>query len=212
MQQKNDERILFLLKTKGPQTANTLATMLEMTSMGARQHLQNLQKELLVESFQQSVGVGRPKKSWRLTGKADNYFPETHAYMTIGLIDSIQKTFGKNGLKKIISQRDEKIFADYQSKLKNCKALRGKLAQLTQIRNAEGYMAEYEDCGDGSYLFIENHCPICAAATKCQQFCLSELRLFNNLFAKDDVVFKRESHIISGARRCAYRVMRLENS
>ena len=32
-------------------------------------------------------------------------------------------------------------------------------------------MAEVEPQDDGSLLLIENHCPICAAATSCQSFC-----------------------------------------
>lgn len=52
---------------------------------------------------------------------------------------------------------------------------------------------------------LENHCPICAAATKCLNFCRSELQLFQQLFA-DIAVVSREEHIIEGARRCAYKI------
>ena len=57
---------------------------------------------------------------------------------------------------------------------------------------------------DGSYLLLENHCPICAAAEACQGFCRSELLLFRALLAPATV--ERTEHILDGARRCAYRV------
>ncbi len=48
-------------------------------------------------------------------------------------------------------------------------------AALAAARSLEGYMAEVEPRVDGSVLLLENHCPICAAAQACQQFCRSEL-------------------------------------
>lgn len=59
---------------------------------------------------------------------------------------------------------------------------------------------------DDIYWLIENHCPICAAAIKCLNFCRSELQLFKSLLA-DVAEISREEHIIEGARRCAYKVI-----
>jgi predicted ArsR family transcriptional regulator len=65
-------------------------------------------------------------------------------------------------------------------------------------------MAEWLADGDG-YLLLENHCPICAAATVCQGFCRSELDLFRALLGPG-VAVERMEHVVAGARRCAYRV------
>jgi predicted ArsR family transcriptional regulator len=59
--------------------------------------------------------------------------------------------------------------------------------------------------GKGGFLFVENHCPICVAATQCQGFCESELELFGKVLGPG-VDIQREEHIVAGARRCAYRV------
>ena len=75
------------------------------------------------------------------------------------------------------------------------------------IRTEEGYMAEVKPGGGGSFLFIENHCPICAAAAECQGFCVAELELFRKVLGPGFRI-TREEHILSGARRCAYRVSR----
>ena len=48
MDESSESRILHLLKTRGPQTANALAGWLGMTSVGARQHLTRLQDAGLV--------------------------------------------------------------------------------------------------------------------------------------------------------------------
>lgn len=64
-------------------------------------------------------------------------------------------------------------------------------------------MAEYETLEDGSLLLIENHCPICAAAATCQGFCRAEQAIFSEVLQAEVV---RVEHILSHARRCAYRV------
>src|SRR5262249_15531149 len=79
-----------------------------------------------------------------------------------------------------------------------------RVARLAEARSREGYMAECRPDGDG-YLLIENHCPICTAATACQGFCRAELDVFQRALG-DEVSVERAEHIIGGDRRCAYRV------
>lgn len=68
------------------------------------------------------------------------------------------------------------------------------------------FMAEYEECEDGSFVLIENHCPICAAASTCQSFCRAELTVFREVL---QAKVERTEHILHQARRCAYRVQPL---
>jgi len=73
------------------------------------------------------------------------------------------------------------------------------------MRTEEGYMAETQALSDGSFLLIENHCPICAAAAVCTGFCDKELEAFQCILGQD-VTVERAEHIVAGARRCVYRV------
>jgi predicted ArsR family transcriptional regulator len=57
----------------------------------------------------------------------------------------------------------------------------------------------------GSFLFVENHCPICAAAAACQGLCRSELAIFRAVLGAE-ITVERTDHILAGARRCAYRI------
>ena len=78
------------------------------------------------------------------------------------------------------------------------------LKRLVQIRSDEGYMAELRKTDTG-WLFIENHCPICAAATHCQGFCSNELGLFRELMGAD-VCVERSEYLLDGGSRCTYEV------
>ena len=75
------------------------------------------------------------------------------------------------------------------------------------MRSAEGYMAEVQSTGRGAYLLIENHCPVCAAARACRGLCRSELEVFQAALGPD-VEIERADHLLTGARRCSYRVRR----
>ena len=66
-------------------------------------------------------------------------------------------------------------------------------------------MAEWRTEDDGTLTLVENHCPVCAAATACRTLCRSELAIFRDVLG-DGARVERTDHILAGARRCAYRV------
>lgn len=196
------DKILYLLKTQGPQTAQILAQQLDMTSMGARQHLQGLEKQGLVSTYDQKESRGRPKRFWQLTEQASSRFPDTHADLTLTLINSIKTVYGEQGLESLIEHRETQQLKSYEQAITETSELAEKVAILAQLRSDEGYMAEVIPHANG-YLLIENHCPICAAATQCQAFCRSELSIFKQVLGEQCKV-KRTEHILQGERRCAY--------
>jgi len=204
---KTTERIIQLLKVNGSMTAKALSNELEMTTMGVRQHLQLLEDSQEVVYQDKKAARGRPTRSWSLTEKSNEHFADGHQELTLQLIDSVKTIFGDKGLDKLILQREKESFNLYDKSLKEQTSLKAKLDRLAELRTNEGYMATIEEDGDVFWL-MENHCPICAAASKCQNFCRSELELFQNLL-QDVAKVSREEHIIEGARRCAYRIIPL---
>src|SRR5262249_34829255 len=79
-----------------------------------------------------------------------------------------------------------------------------RVARLAEARTREGYMAESHREGE-EYVLVENHCPICVAATECQGFCRAELDTFREVLGPEASV-ERTEHIVQGDRRCAYRI------
>jgi predicted ArsR family transcriptional regulator len=94
---------------------------------------------------------------------------------------------------------------DYGKRIKPGDSIERKLRELAKVRTEEGYMAEVRNQEDGSFLLVENHCPICAAANACQGFCSTELDLFRSVLGPG-VSVERAEHIIKGDQRCVYRV------
>ena len=69
----------------------------------------------------------------------------------------------------------------------------------------EGYFAEVQEQEDGSYLFVQKHCPIMEAAAVCSGFCRKELELFRSVLG-DHVTVERVEYLLSGGNRCSYRI------
>jgi predicted ArsR family transcriptional regulator len=202
------EQTLFLLKTRGPQTAQQLAALLELTSMGARRQLETWQEKGLVSYQDVADKPGRPSRRWLLTEAGHARFPDRHADLTLQLIDQVRTLFGDAGLDQLIGAREAASELQYRQHLATAQSLPDRVTALVQARSAEGYMAELEHQDDGSLLLIENHCPICAAARQCQQFCRSELEVFQRVLGPDCSVGRVE-HMLAGARRCVYRIKKI---
>jgi predicted ArsR family transcriptional regulator len=208
---RSQDRILFHLKTGGSQTAADVASRFDMTAAGARQHLCKLETAGLVENEDQRQGRGRPRKYWRLAQRGHDRFPDRHSDLTLDLLRSMRDVFGDRGLEKLIEHRERASIVDYRKLVGERRSLHQKLAALAEIRSREGYMASVAEDTRGSFLLIENHCPICAAAAACQGLCRSELAIFRAVLGAD-VSVERIDHILAGARRCAYRIGKRERS
>src|SRR5713226_6147774 len=201
---KTRRAIVRLLKQEGALDSASLARRLKLTPMAVRQHLYALQREKLVSAEERPVPVGRPAKYWRLTREANRLFPDAYAELNVALIDAVGDTFGAAGVERLLESRLSRQRADYSARIARSAPLKKKLRQLVRVRTEEGYMAEVRPDGS-AFLFIENHCPICAAATACQGFCATELDLFRAVLGPD-VSVERAEHIVAGDRRCAYRI------
>ncbi|WP_026339290.1 helix-turn-helix transcriptional regulator [Psychromonas ossibalaenae] len=201
---KTTENLFQLLKENGAMTAKQLSEILKMTTMGVRQHLQLLEENEELAFFDQKAPRGRPTRFWKLTEKANSRFEDRHEELTVQLLISVREVFGEQGLDKLISQREQAMLSSYQQAMQGAESIEARLIKLVELRSAEGYMASVEQ-QDGSWWFLENHCPICAAAVACVGFCRSELEIFQQLFTGLASI-SREEHIVEGARRCAYQV------
>lgn len=199
------DRILFRLKTRGPQAIAELGTAFGVTSEAVRQLLVKAEADGLVTYEDRREGRGRPKRLWRLTEVGHARFPDRHADLTVGLLEAVRAEFGDAGLDRLIARREVAQRESYRAAMSRVRTVEGRVKALAGLRDREGYMAEWRREDDGSLMLVENHCPICAAAATCQNLCRSELAIFRDVLG-DAAEVERTDHVLAGARRCAYRV------
>ena len=203
------ERVLMALKMHGALSSAELGIKLSTTGEAARQQLARLAEEGLVASASEARGVGRPTQRWSLTAAAQSRFPDTHAALTVQLLDIVRSSLGEAALDTLIAVREADTRSAYQSVITDDLPLREKVAALADLRSAEGYMAGWSEEPDGTLLLVENHCPICAAATACQGFCRAELDVFRSILGPEATI-QRTEHIVSGGRRCTYSIRKAD--
>jgi len=141
---------------------------------------------------------------WELTAGANKFFPNGNSELLADMLGLIDHVLGAEALGQVIDMRAQNQLQVYQARLAEVGSLAERLEILAEIRTAEGYMAEVQPQEDGSFLLIENHCPICTAAQACQKFCSAEQNLFRSLLAGASV--QRQDYILDGARRCTYEI------
>lgn len=204
--ERSRKRLLELIKRQGPSDAADLAEQVGISAMAVRQHLYQYQEEGIVDFIEEPRPMGRPAKLWRLTPRSDALFPDSHSALAVDLVGSISTVFGPEGMEKLIANRVEQQVNQYLDQMPKRASLKKKLECLVEIRSTEGYMAELQE-GDtkDSWIFAENHCPICSAATNCVGLCAGELELFQRVLG-EKVNIERSEHILEGARRCTYLV------
>ena len=198
------DRLLYQLKSRGPQPAATLAAAVAITPMGAHKQLQSLQAQGLVDSHDEADGPGRPKRRWTLTAAGHARFPDRHGDLAVQLLQHATTVLGAEALDRLLLAREQAQQAEYDAALAGVTSPAARVKRLAALRSREGYMARVERQGAG-WLLVEDHCPICAAAASCQGLCRSELRILQRCLG-DGVRVERVEHVLAGARRCAYLV------
>jgi len=204
-QARTRQTIIHLLKMEGPREASALAKRLKVTPMAVRQHLYELHASKLVTFEDEPRPMGRPARVWRLTPDAEKLFPDAHGTLAVRLIDAMHQALGPSAFQQVLTARTKQQIEAYRARISARAPVRARVEALAAARSEEGYMAEARAQDDGSVQLIENHCAICAAAKACQGFCASELDVFRDVLGPD-VLVERTEHILSGTRRCAYRI------
>ena len=178
------------------------------TGEAARQQFTKLARDGMVEAHSECRGVGRPVQRWHLTALGNKRFPDCHAELTVKILTTIRRELGEDAIGKIITARENEARRDYFDKLQGAETLEERIIRLVAIRTEEGYMAQWEKEPEGSWLIIENHCPICSAARMCQGFCRAELELFQTVL---NASVERVEYLLTDSRRCVYRVIQQED-
>ena len=203
---RSQAALISHLKSRGAQSIKILAAALELTTMGVRQHLAQLETQGYVEQAQTNRQTrGRPVTLWKLSKQGHELFADRHAQLAVTLLQETRKSFGEPALNSLIQSDSQSALVRYRALLPSPAIdLKKTLEGLCEQRSIEGFMAELRFTPSG-WLLIENHCPLYAAASQCRALCDTELSLFRSLLAPHAQV-ERGDHVLAGARRCAYKI------
>jgi predicted ArsR family transcriptional regulator len=193
------EKIILLLKRRGPLSIDDLSSELNITSMGIRQHLLSLEKKGLIDYIAKRQGIGRPAFLYRLTEKSEAMFPKAYDKFIIDLFMDIENHEGEDKISEIFKWyriRFIKEAKDYIGYRKGQDKLHG----MKDYLESQGYYAEISDLNNHYDLRLHN-CPISRLATAYHEACRSHLQIFREVFGRE---VNREECIIEGHISCTY--------
>lgn len=180
------KKILYYLKVMQRARLQELAKAMKISRMAVHKHLAQLQKRGLVESIESREGVGRPKMSYQLTSQSKTIFPKSYGALAICALDFIEKNMGKEGVEKVLQERQRDLFDKYYDRLKKLN-FDQKVRELAKIRDEEGYIAESKKNSrqNGIHTLLEYNCPILEIAEKHWEACSAETELFEQLLGAE---------------------------
>ncbi|MBN2983139.1 MULTISPECIES: helix-turn-helix transcriptional regulator [Cohnella] len=196
-------RLVQLLKTRGELSIGELSKELTITEVAVRRHIHTLERDGLIRSTLVRQAMGRPSSRYALTERADDLFPKNYPHLTIELLSELEEAAGAEMVDRLFLGRRDKLAARYAKRMEG-RSLEEKVAELSSIQNAGGYMTEWEPSEEaGSFRLYEYNCPIAQVAGRYRQACQCEKSLFRQLLGAE---VERTECLADGGIRCAYAI------
>lgn len=196
------EGLLAILLREGDATAGDLASRLGISVQATRRHLRGLEEEGLVEASPTTGGPGRPSNHWRLSRQGQAHFPNGSETFALGLLSSLVGQLPHETFQSLLAQQALQKADEYRSQLSGA-PLAQRLAQLVELRRAEGYVAECCPDGDG-WVIREYHCSVMRIAEQFPCVCDQELQLIRHTFP--DCSVERVHWRLESGHSCGFRL------
>mgnify|MGYP003291195407 CR=1 FL=1 len=174
------KKLLYYLKIMQQAGLEELANVMKVSRMAVHKHLDLLQLRGLVEAIEIRGHVGRPRMVYQLTSQSKSVFPKSYGAIATHALDFIERNMGKEGVKKVLYERQGELFDQYYKRLKGLD-FNKQVKELARIRDEEGYIAESRSKSDGKHVLLEYNCPIIHIAEKHWEACSTETELFEKL-------------------------------
>lgn len=193
--------IVNILRTSGPLTVGELGERLGITHVAVRRHLTSLERDGLVTSVQERLPMGRPTRVYSLTETADDLFPKKYGALTLEILDFMSEA--EDGLvEQFFATRGRHFIEKYGPEVSQEATLEERVARLSDIQMANGYLANYEQ-GEGDNLILrEFNCPVHQVSRKFPEACHHELEFFKAVLGTEHV--ERVECIAKGGSCCRY--------
>jgi len=195
-------KILLLLKKNGEMSIEEMSNALNITTIGVRQHILNLERNGYVTYQTRRKGVGRPGYIYTLTKKSEELFPDSYKKFILETLQDIEETDGRKKIEQIFRRRKERLFAQKSLLLKDAKNFKTKVSLFINSLKNDGYLIDLLERPHEIEL-IQYNCPISAVSSNYKEACRYELELYRELFGNG---VERLSCASEGHRYCSYRI------
>ena len=201
--QATRQQILDYLRREGRVTVKELDRLLGLTSTGIRQHLTVLERDGLVEAFEERGRVGRPALVYRLTEQGDALYPKQYDLLANIVLEEVREVAGAEGLQTILKRVATRFADPYRERL-NGKSLPDRVAEASLIIQERGCVSDSVQDGE-DWLISQYTCPFPNVARENSSVCALDVEFVRQLVGADARLTKS---LLRGDRSCTYRIRR----
>ena len=191
--------VLAVLKRHGEATADELAGALEISPSAVRQHLGALRATGLIEARQVRGSRGRPADRYRATERTETMFVGDDD-LSIELLAHVEEEDPE--LVTRVCERRRRHLVDAARDRLDGDTIERRIAQVTELMDAQGYLCDYEEVANGHYRSNLHNCAIWSVARRFRPACASELEFLRGVLPAAAVA--RVTHQSAGAHTCSY--------
>lgn len=203
------EDILSYLLKHGHASAQDVADYCKISVQAVRRHLKDLEEEGLILHEAVQAGMGRPNYLYQLSSKGRDRLPGQYDHFALSLLGTLAETVDKEQFSDILRKQWERKVLEYQAYVGRG-SLQERVARLVELRQAEGYMAEWhliepessQESASPRFVITEYHCAISQIAESFPSVCEHELDMFQQ--ALQDCRVERTHWLVNGEHRCGY--------
>lgn len=198
------QAMLGFIKHKGNATAGEVAAHMRITREGARQQLQQLEKEGWIArgARPRTEHAGRPAVAFQVTPAGDHLFPKNYDALSLSLVDAVAEKLGPEALDKLLAALTDQQVKQWEPKLAG-KSLPERIKALKGIYDVDDAFTSVKKDARG-YVLVERNCPFLNVALKRPRLCSVTVSTLTRLLG---VRVVREERFQDGDRRCVFRVL-----
>ena len=206
MQEKR-RQILNILKEDGSATIRKLSGELKVTGVTVRHHLNELRERGIVSEPRviHSDSPGRPQFEYRLTPKANEYFPKGFFSLSSHLLQEIKAQNDSHKVREIMSGVACRAIADAPRRHADS-SFEEHVDSVVDYLTSKGYVASWERHPEGIMLHT-NNCPYEGVAEKNPEMCQMDYDMLKSLLGVTPICV---SHIAEGNDTCSYVISKAE--
>jgi len=191
-------RIIVTLKKTQGLSVNELGERLKLSYMGVKQHCDELARQGYVDTWRRPKPIGRPEMVYRLTPKAQVFFPSTTNATTIEILNAANRLYGHAAGEILLYSVFALKAEEYLRRLRGKSVL--ELAEmLVKIREHEGYMSELSS--ETPAAIVAYHSPIFDLLEAFPLVRRLEREMMERILG---VRVEREEEMASGLYRCRF--------
>jgi predicted ArsR family transcriptional regulator len=193
-----------LMKSQG-MAVSDLASELDMSYMGVKQHCQKLEVMGYLQTWRvPRNGVGRPEKLYKLTPKCEELFPRSDSDLILNLLEGMQKFYGESSPEKIFFQHFENQREKWAVSVNKGKSLVEKATRLADLRDKSGCFSRCKYDVKLGFRIEEFHNPLLNIYKQYPNLIKHEIRMMEQLLGSK--VKRQEVELEKGGKMVIYQI------